>query len=178
MTVRAVHFDLRAQRKRDVIVDRAEPHDVRFGARLLLAELVARKADDREALAFQLAIHPLQPGVLRRVAALTRDVHDESNAAAQRREQILYSVDAFDAEAIEVGHRRAALDQRGAQSTEKLFSQAEARPTADAKCFCGSGFSLTQAATRSTRRIVPSTPVTRALAPAGRFGPRIDHSRL
>ena len=97
MAVRAVHFDLRAQRKRHVIADRAEAHDLRFRARLLRAELVARKADHREALSLQLAIQALQPGVLRRVAALARDVDDQRDAAAQRREQIGHAVDALHA---------------------------------------------------------------------------------
>src|SRR5262249_7725698 len=50
--------------------------------RLLATELVAREAEDREALPRQLVVQLLEPGVLRREAALAGDIHHQRHRAA------------------------------------------------------------------------------------------------
>ena len=48
MRAGAVDFDLREQRERDVVVERAELLDLGLVAGLLMAELVARKTEHGE----------------------------------------------------------------------------------------------------------------------------------
>src|SRR5439155_1138303 len=60
----------------------AEARDLAFAAQFLGEELVARKAQNGEALPFQPFVQPLQPGILRRQSAMTGGVDDEQNPAA------------------------------------------------------------------------------------------------
>ena len=82
MGVRAVHLDLREHRERHVVLRRAERLDLALVAGLLVAELVARETEHLEALRMELAVESLETGVLRREAALRRDVHDQQRLAA------------------------------------------------------------------------------------------------
>src|SRR5579875_144374 len=70
MRVRAVHVDLREQRKRDVVLRRTEVADFPGVTRLLMPELVARKAEYLEALVPVRAVQRFQSLVLRREPAL------------------------------------------------------------------------------------------------------------
>ncbi|MNN57388.1 hypothetical protein D3C81_1723750 [compost metagenome] len=70
MAVMAVDLDLGAQREADPVVEAAERADLRLAARLLSGELVARQAQHAEAALAVLLMEMLQPGVLRRQAAL------------------------------------------------------------------------------------------------------------
>ena len=56
----AVHLDLLGHRERDAVGGRAELRDLVGAARLLATELVARKADDREAPRCQLLVQGLE----------------------------------------------------------------------------------------------------------------------
>src|SRR5215207_3945766 len=70
VAARSVDFDLLGDRERDAVVRRAELLDLLGAARLLTAELVARKSDHREALRSVLLLQCFERGVLRRVSAL------------------------------------------------------------------------------------------------------------
>ena len=52
------------------------------GARLLFAEIVARESEHVERLSLHLALQSFEPFVLRREAAIARDVHDQAHLAA------------------------------------------------------------------------------------------------
>src|SRR4029079_8738245 len=86
---------------------RAECLDLVGGAGLLANKLVAREADDGEALVGVLLLERLQPGVLRRQPALRGDV-DQQQAllveGAERRRLALQGVD------------RLVLDRHGSES--------------------------------------------------------------
>jgi len=70
MRVGPLHVDLLEHRKRHAEVLFAEPADLRRIARLLLAELVAGKAEDLESARGKALVQLLQPRVLRREPAL------------------------------------------------------------------------------------------------------------
>src|SRR6266550_9190924 len=74
--------DLREHREGDVVGALAEGRNFLRGARLLLAEVVARKPEDGKALVLQLAVQRLETFVLRRVAAIARHVDDQRHLAA------------------------------------------------------------------------------------------------
>src|SRR5262249_47813701 len=78
-----LHLDLGEHREGHAVVPLAEGPDLLGAARLLAAELVRREAEDDEAAAGILLVEALEAGVLRREAALRRDVHDERHLAAQ-----------------------------------------------------------------------------------------------
>src|SRR5687767_15781931 len=69
MAAGAVDLEFLAHREGDAVGRRTEGLDLRLGAGLLRAELVAGKADDREILVRELLVQPLEVGVLRRKAA-------------------------------------------------------------------------------------------------------------
>src|SRR5258706_2151499 len=73
--------DLREHRKGHVVGELAEGGDLFTGAGLLLAEIVARKPEDGKPLVLQLAMQLLETFVLRRVAAIARDVDDQAHLA-------------------------------------------------------------------------------------------------
>src|SRR4030095_2644755 len=62
--VRPVDFDLREHREADTVVRRAEALDLALGARLLMAELVAREAEHDEPLVSELLPELFEPLVL------------------------------------------------------------------------------------------------------------------
>src|SRR6185369_11942442 len=65
----------------DVVGELAERGDLLGRARLLTAEIVARKAEHIEALALHFTLQLLETLVLRRVTALACDVHDKAYLA-------------------------------------------------------------------------------------------------
>src|SRR5262245_7316459 len=70
------------EREGDAVVALAERLDLLRRPRLLTAELVAREAEDREALARQLVVQLLESAVLWREAALAGDVDHQRDLAA------------------------------------------------------------------------------------------------
>src|SRR4030095_15377884 len=81
MAARAVHVDLREERERYAVGERAELLHLLVGAGLLARELVAREAEHLEAAPALRLVEFLETLVLRRQAALRRDVHDERDLA-------------------------------------------------------------------------------------------------
>ena len=73
--------ELREHRKRHVVGQLAELRDFLRRPRLLLAEIVAGKTEDRKPLGCKLAIQLFEPFVLRREAAFARDIHHERHLA-------------------------------------------------------------------------------------------------
>src|SRR3954466_1968940 len=70
MRIRAVDLDLGHHREADAVVELAEGRDLVVAARVLVAELVARKADDHQAAFAVLLPQFFQALELRREAAL------------------------------------------------------------------------------------------------------------
>src|SRR5208282_1971309 len=88
MGVVAVDVGLGEHRERHVVIVGAELPDRALAARLLMTELVARETQHGKAAAAEATMQRLEPRVLRREAALARDVDDEQRLAveiAQRR---------------------------------------------------------------------------------------------
>src|ERR1022692_912129 len=81
MRVVAVDLDLREQRKVHAVIDLAEGLDLVIGPGLLMAELVARKAEHLQAAVLVLGIKRLQALVLRREPALAGGVDDQQDLA-------------------------------------------------------------------------------------------------
>ena len=77
MGVRAVDLDLGEHREGHVVVEGAEILDLGLVARLLMAELVAGEAEHGEAAFAKAPVQRLEPRILRREAALARDIDDE-----------------------------------------------------------------------------------------------------
>ena len=82
LTAAGLGHDLREHRKRHVVSALAEGRDLLAGARLLIAEVVAREAEHGKALVLELAMQRLEPFVLRRVSAVTGHVDDQRHLAA------------------------------------------------------------------------------------------------
>src|SRR6185503_5448269 len=102
----AVDVDLREQRKRDIVVQRAEFLDLRFVAGLLMPELIAREAEHRETVVAPLAPQGFEALVLWREAALRRDVDDQERPAFELAQRALVAVDVLRREVV--GSREAA----------------------------------------------------------------------
>src|SRR5262249_44585389 len=83
VAVRAVHLEFGTEREGHIVLAAAEGGDLRLAARFLAGELIAREADDREALGSKLALQLLEPLVLRRESTLTRHIDGERDLAAQ-----------------------------------------------------------------------------------------------
>src|SRR5690606_25382989 len=79
MRTRAVDLDLGEHREIDAVVERAEGPDPGLVARLLVAELVARKAEHHQPALAVVAPQLLQPRVLRGETALRGDVDDQQH---------------------------------------------------------------------------------------------------
>src|SRR5215204_800590 len=109
MLVRAVDVDLREHRERHVVRERAELLNLGLVAGLLIAELITRKSEHGETAGAVAPMELLEPSVLRRVAALARDVDDEEHLAAVGLERGGGAVDGRDGHGIE----RAALPGAG-----------------------------------------------------------------
>ncbi len=100
----AVDLELGVHREGDVVVDAAELLDLGVVARLLVAELVAREADDLQALVLVGAVQRLEALVLRREAALARHVDDQQQLALVGAEILGGAVGGLDGEVVGV-HR-------------------------------------------------------------------------
>ena len=77
MLALAVDLELLVEREGHSVGQRTKLFDLLRRARLLPAELVARKAEDHEALVGVLLVQLLEAGVLRREPALGSDVDQE-----------------------------------------------------------------------------------------------------
>src|SRR6476620_128571 len=83
MLVPATDIRLGGERKSHAEVALAELGDFGVGSGLLPGELVAGDAEDREAFLAELVVERLQPGVLRRKAALGGHVYDQYDLAPE-----------------------------------------------------------------------------------------------
>src|ERR1019366_908664 len=92
MRVVAVDLDLREQRKVHAVIDLAGGLDLVIGPGLLMAELVARKAEHLQAAVLVLGIKRLQAFVLRRKSALAGGVDDQQHLALVIAELLVPSV--------------------------------------------------------------------------------------
>src|SRR5665213_2497644 len=101
----AVDVDLREHRETHVIREVAELRDLGIRARLLLAELIARKAQYVEAARVELLLQRLEAGVLRREAALAGDVDDQQHIAIESVELDRLAANVGDGEIMDAGHR-------------------------------------------------------------------------
>src|SRR5258708_35203374 len=79
MSVAAIDVDLCKHRKRDRIIAGTELLDLRRVAGLLIAELVARKAEHRKAARRKRLMECLKPLVLRRKSARARGIHEQQD---------------------------------------------------------------------------------------------------
>jgi hypothetical protein len=103
LTFARLHLHLLEERESDLVTIRAERPDLTGVARLLAAELVARETQHRESARRELLVQLLETGVLRRVAALARGVHDEDDLAVPVAERDRIAFEAVDAEVAEDG---------------------------------------------------------------------------
>src|SRR5690242_11669052 len=127
MRRRAVDVDLGEQRKRHVVIERAKILDLGFLARLLLAELVARKTQHLHALVGIFAMQGLQPLVLRREPTLARNIYDQKQLAAIIAKRTLMAVNVARREVINARHSRSSL-------AHCLAAMSWAAPPAGPKC--------------------------------------------
>src|SRR4029079_8108994 len=79
LPVAGLDVHLLVHRARHLEMIRAERAYLLRFARLLSAELVAREAEHREPLGFELLVEGFEPGVLRREPALARRVYDQDD---------------------------------------------------------------------------------------------------
>src|SRR5690606_1661634 len=100
----AVDLYLGEQREGDLIPRVAEGLNFCLVPRLLLAELVAREAQDDEPPRAEAAMELLEALILGREAAARRDVHDQEHLAAPLVELARRAVDAGGAEVVCSGH--------------------------------------------------------------------------
>src|SRR5690606_23161562 len=107
-----VDLDLGEQREVHLVVEAAELADLRFAARLLVAELVARKAQHGQSAVAPVAPQRLQAGVLRREAAPGGDIDDQQPAPPPFGERALAAVDVAGGEVVDAAHAGAPVAWR------------------------------------------------------------------
>jgi hypothetical protein len=98
----AVDFDLRKEREGHAVVQLAERFDLFVATGLLVAELIAWKAEDFQAFAVVFRVEALQALVLRREAALAGGVDDEQDLAAIVTETLVVAVVEFGGEVVDL----------------------------------------------------------------------------
>ena len=103
-SVVAVHIDLGEHREIDVVVVGDKATDFFGGARLLLAELVAREAEDTDPVVVMMK--RTQTCVLRREASSGGDVDDEAGLIGEVREGHLLTLKRRHGEVMESAHGR------------------------------------------------------------------------
>ena len=113
-SVVAVHVDLGEHREIDVVVVGDEGTDFFGGARLLLAELVAREAEDTDPVVVMMK--RTQTCVLRRDASSGSDVDDEAGLIGEVRERHLLTLKRRHGEVVESAHGAEGYPSHGAVS--------------------------------------------------------------
>ena len=113
-SVVAVHVDLGEHREIDVVVVGDEGTDFFGGARLLLAELVAREAEDTDPVVVMMK--RTQTCVLRREASSGGDVDDEAGLIGEVREGHLLTLKRRHGEVVESAHGAEGYPSHGAVS--------------------------------------------------------------
>ena len=103
MAVRAVHFNFIEERKSHIVFGGAELFDLRVRAGFLPAKLVARKAENDEALIFVFLINGFEIFVLRRETAFGCDVDNQYHLALAGAERGVLAVNVFDGDVINTG---------------------------------------------------------------------------
>ena len=93
MGVRAVDLDLCEHRERHVVLVGAKLADCSLVARLLMAELVARKSEHSEAAPAKAPVQRFEAHVLRCEAALARNIDDQQRLAREVAERMRFAVD-------------------------------------------------------------------------------------
>ena len=104
MPTRTVDLDLGGHRELHAEFGLAEVRDLLLGAGLLRAELVAREAEDDEAVVAVLLVQRLEPGVLRGEAAPAGGVDDEHDPAGVVGQGLLLAGEGAGGEVGEAGH--------------------------------------------------------------------------
>ncbi len=102
--VRAGDGDLGEEREGDGVGGGAEGGNLGVGAGLLSGEVVGREAEDGEACVLVRLVQGFERGVLRREAALARDVDDEQDAAGVVGEGCRGARDGGERDGREFGH--------------------------------------------------------------------------
>ncbi len=102
--VLAVHLDLCEHRKADAVVPSTELLDLDLTTRLLLSELITGKTEHHESPVLEFVVERLQSCVLRREAALARDVDDEQGLTAVNVHLLRFAVDGHEVDVVEA-HR-------------------------------------------------------------------------
>jgi hypothetical protein len=123
MALGAVDVDLGGDGKRHVVVGRAEVGDLVGRAGLLAAELIAREADHGEAAVTELVLQRLKTGVLRRQAALGRDVHEQRSLAVEARQQAGLAVEGVDVDVVDahgISSRRGEMRRTLSAGTRRV----------------------------------------------------------
>lgn len=105
-SVVTVHVDLGEHREIDVVVVGDEGTDFFGGAGLLMAELVAREAEDTDPVVVMMK--RTQTCVLRRDASSGSDVDDEAGLIGEVREGHLLTLKRHHGEVVELAHRAEA----------------------------------------------------------------------
>ena len=101
---RAVDFDFGKQRKVDTVLRCRKCQDFGIAARLLGAELVTGKAQDREAPLGKIFVKGTQTCVLRRKASPTRDVDHQAQLVAKTAERHVLAGDGLHDQIMELRH--------------------------------------------------------------------------
>src|SRR4029077_7222521 len=100
----AVDVDLGEHRKADAVVHFAELADLALAARLLVAKLVAGKAQHLEAAAVERFVQLLEALILRREPALARRVDDQHHLAAIIAERDVLALQSLRVKIVNAGH--------------------------------------------------------------------------
>ena len=111
--VLAPDVGLGCQRERHAEVALAEFDDLGVGPGLLSRELVARDAEDLEALIAELVVQRLEPGVLGRETALERHVYHQHHLPLEAAKVGLGAVDESQGNGVQSGHGRVLADVGG-----------------------------------------------------------------
>jgi hypothetical protein len=100
----AVDIDLGEERECDVVLQAAEVFDFVGVSGLLVAELVAREAEDREALRVILAVECFETGILRRKSTFARDIDDQQHLPSAFGKRLLFAIYSCHMEVVESMH--------------------------------------------------------------------------
>ncbi len=100
--ISTVHVDLGEHREGDAVVPGTKLLDLRFAMRLLMPELITGKPEHHKSPIFEFVVERLQPGILRREAALARDVDNEQRLAAVEVHLLRLAVDGDKVDVVQV----------------------------------------------------------------------------
>src|SRR4051812_44710514 len=102
MTVALLGLHLLEHREGDLVLGRTKLADLLRAARLLLAEIVARKTEHGKAATLVPLVQRLEPRILRGVAAVARDIDEERHLTAEALETRRFTFESFDGHVVDV----------------------------------------------------------------------------